>query len=204
MRYKTLFKHLVLKRFMIPLGIYRTEKVSFAALDPASNEEEDENEENNQIEEAKNSEDGGEGAETGRNDDDAAEDFKQMAEKKKKAQKGGDKSKEGEKDNEKYMKEIKYVITNPDKDLKLKENDTVFVLAQNDPKDPNVYWEDQPRKSTFFNFNTFDNKQPGQNISSALVKPKKVGLPPRGGGRLAVIQEEEDQSEIKINEQLQV
>ena len=142
MRYKSLFKHLVLKRFMIPLGIYRTEKVSFAALDPASNEEEDENEEINQIEEAKNSEDGGEGADTGRNDDDAAEDFKQMAEKKKKAQKGGEKSKEGEKDNEKYMKEIKYVRTNPDKDLKLKENDTVFVLAPNDPKDPNVYWED--------------------------------------------------------------
>jgi hypothetical protein len=33
----TLFKHLVLKRFMIPLGIYRTENVSFAALDPARN-----------------------------------------------------------------------------------------------------------------------------------------------------------------------
>ncbi len=141
MRYKTLFKHLVLKRFMIPLGIYRTEKVSFAALDPASNEEEDENGENNQIEEGKNSEDGGDGADTGRNqEDEAAEDFKEMTEKKKKAQK--DKSKETEKDNEKYMKEIKYVITNPDKDLKLKENDTVFVLAQNDPKDPNVYWED--------------------------------------------------------------
>lgn len=26
---------------MIPLGIYRTEKVSFASLDPASNEEEE-------------------------------------------------------------------------------------------------------------------------------------------------------------------
>jgi hypothetical protein len=142
MRYKTLFKHLVLKRFMIPLGIYRTEKVSFAALDPTSNEEEDEN--NNQIEEAKNSEDGGEGgAETGRNqEDEIAEDFKEMTEKKKKGQKDNEKSKDGEKDNEKYMKEIKYVITNPDKDLKLKENDTVFVLAQNDPKDPNVYWED--------------------------------------------------------------
>jgi len=82
MRYKTLFKHLVLKRFMIPLGIYRTEKVSFAALDPTSNEEEDKN--NNQIEEVKNSEDGGDGAETGRNqEDDVAEDFKEMAEKKK-------------------------------------------------------------------------------------------------------------------------
>ena len=81
-----------------------------------------------------------------------------MGEQRKKKKQKGDKSKEGEKDNEKYMKEIKYVITNPDKDLKLMENDTVFVLAQNDPKDPNVYWEDQQRKSTFFNFNTFDKQ----------------------------------------------
>ena len=58
---------------------------------------------------------------------------------------------------EKYKKEIKYVITNPDKDLVLKENDLVFVLAQNDPKDPNVYWEDQPNKS-FFNFKNVDIK----------------------------------------------
>lgn len=147
MRYKTLFKHLVLKRFMIPLGIYRTEKVSFAALDPSSKEEDD-NENNNQLAEGKNSEDEGE-ADTGKNQDQEgiAEDFKAMADlKKKNAEKGGtrkDKSKESQKDDgEKYMKEIKYVITNPDKDLKLKENDTVFVLAQNDPKDPNVYWED--------------------------------------------------------------
>lgn len=164
MRYKTLFKHLVLKRFMIPLGIYRTEKVSFAALDLASNEEDD-NENNNQIEEGKNSEDDGED-DTGKNQEGAPEDFEGMANlKNKNAQKDSarkNKSKQSQKDDgEKYMKEIKYVITNPDKDLKLKENDTVFVLAQNDPKDPNVYWEDQPKKSTFFNFNTFDNKQPG-------------------------------------------
>jgi hypothetical protein len=38
MKYKTLFKHLVLKRFMIPLGIYRMERVSFAALDPSYND----------------------------------------------------------------------------------------------------------------------------------------------------------------------
>jgi hypothetical protein len=35
MKYKALFKKLVLKRFMIPLGIYRTERVSFAGLDPS-------------------------------------------------------------------------------------------------------------------------------------------------------------------------
>ncbi len=84
MRYKTLFKHLVLKRFMIPLGIYRTEKVSFAALDLASNEEDD-NENNNQLEEGKNSEDDGED-DTGKNQDqkDVPEDFEGMANLKKK------------------------------------------------------------------------------------------------------------------------
>lgn len=65
-----------------------------------------------------------------------------MADKKKKQVKNQNKSKESQKDEDRYLKEIKYVITNPDKDLKLQENDTVFVLAQNDPKDPNVYWED--------------------------------------------------------------
>ena len=35
LKYKALFKHLVIKRFMIPLGIYRTERVSFAGLDPS-------------------------------------------------------------------------------------------------------------------------------------------------------------------------
>jgi potassium large conductance calcium-activated channel subfamily M alpha protein 1 len=35
MKYKALFKQLVTKRFMIPLGIYRMEKVSFAGLDPS-------------------------------------------------------------------------------------------------------------------------------------------------------------------------
>lgn len=56
---------------------------------------------------------------------------------------------------EKYKKLIRYVITNPDKDLDLKEDDTVFVLAQNDPKDPNVFWEDQPKKGMFINFDNF-------------------------------------------------
>jgi hypothetical protein len=38
-KYKALFKYLVTKRFIIPLGIYRTEMVSFQALDPAYEEE---------------------------------------------------------------------------------------------------------------------------------------------------------------------
>ena len=45
MKYKTLFKYLVMSRSMIPLGIYRTERVSFKSLDPSyepSIEEEDE------------------------------------------------------------------------------------------------------------------------------------------------------------------
>ena len=62
---------------------------------------------------------------------------------------------EGGENEEKYKKLIKYVITNPDKDLILKEDDTVFVLAQNDPKDPNVHWEDQPKKGKFINFENF-------------------------------------------------
>ena len=171
LRYKTLFKHLVLKRFMIPLGIYRTEKVSFAGLDPVSNEDD---EDQSQNEEEKKKQEGDnesgqsqEGASAG-DGNNKGEDFKSMVDKKKKDQKkkneqdgDGNKSTESDKENDKYLKEIKYVITNPDKDLKLKENDTVFVLAQNDPKDPNVYWEDQPKRSTFFNFSAFDKNKPG-------------------------------------------
>ena len=47
LKYKQLFKYLVMMRSMIPLGIYRTERVSFKVLDPnyeessGSEEEED-------------------------------------------------------------------------------------------------------------------------------------------------------------------
>jgi len=57
LKYKSLFKHLVMKRFMIPLGIYRTEKVSFAALDPARD----------------GGDEDGEDDDNGKNDDDAEE-----------------------------------------------------------------------------------------------------------------------------------
>lgn len=45
------------------------------------------------------------------------------------------------KDEEKDVKEIKYVVTNPSKELKLRKDDLVFVLAQADPGDPNK-WDD--------------------------------------------------------------
>ena len=38
-------------------------------------------------------------------------------------------------------KEIKYVITNPSKSIKLRPDDLVFVLAQNDPSSPET-WDD--------------------------------------------------------------
>jgi len=59
LRYKTLFKNLVLKRFMIPLGIYRTEKVSFAALDPSNEEEENNQLENGEVDDEEGGAEGG-------------------------------------------------------------------------------------------------------------------------------------------------
>lgn len=53
------------------------------------------------------------------------------------------------------MKEIKYVVSNPPKDLKLKENDLVFVLSQSDPGDPEK-WEDF---KFFDEFEDFDEKK---------------------------------------------
>ena len=37
---------------------------------------------------------------------------------------------------ESHIKEIKYVVTNPEKDTRLEKSDLVFVLARNDPGDP--------------------------------------------------------------------
>jgi len=39
------------------------------------------------------------------------------------------------------MKEINYVVTNPNKETRLKKNDLVFVLAKTDPGDPET-WDD--------------------------------------------------------------
>lgn len=39
------------------------------------------------------------------------------------------------------MKPVKYVVTNPDKDTRLEPEDLVFVLAKQDPGDPET-WDD--------------------------------------------------------------
>ena len=96
---------------------------------------------------------------------------------------------------------IKYVITNPDKDLILKEGDTVFVLAQNDPKDPNVHWEDQPKKGMFINFDNFSVQNTAKPSTPEIKKP---ATPTLRAGRIAIVHEDEESNEIKINEQLQV
>ena len=53
-------------------------------------------------------------------------------------------------DNGKDFKKIKYVVTNPDKDTRLEETDLVFVLAKQDPGDPEL-WDDynENNKSMF-------------------------------------------------------
>ena len=55
---------------------------------------------------------------------------------------------------EQVMKEIKYVVTNPDKDVRLTATDLVFVLAKNDPGDPET-WDDYNEK----NKDMFDQNQ---------------------------------------------
>lgn len=47
---------------------------------------------------------------------------------------------------EKIMKEIKYVVTNPSKNTKLEENDLVFVLSKEEPGDPET-WDDYNEKN---------------------------------------------------------
>lgn len=47
------------------------------------------------------------------------------------------------------LKEIKYVITNPQKNIKLRADDLVFVLSQNDPN----------KEETWDDYNYFNNKK---------------------------------------------
>lgn len=143
-KYKSLFKHLVIKRFMIPLGIYRTEKVSFKVLDPNYRpSESSEDESSVDMDKALMLPNDLNGSDGGQAPSGPAPTRKKTAH--------GKNDKDGEKSDKR--KAIKYVISNPDKDLRLKEKDVVFVLAQYDPKDPNVSWDDQPGKGGFFNFN---------------------------------------------------
>lgn len=46
-----------------------------------------------------------------------------------------------EKVKDSVMKEISYVVTNPNKETRLRKNDLVFVLAKHDPGNPET-WDD--------------------------------------------------------------
>jgi hypothetical protein len=56
--------------------------------------------------------------------------------------------------NERDYSEFKYVVTNPEKDTKLREDDKVFVLSKNDPGDPEK-WDE----FNYANKEMFDPKQ---------------------------------------------
>ena len=62
---------------------------------------------------------------------------------------------------------IKYVVTNPDKETKLHEDDLVFVLARHYPGDPDLWDEFDQR-----NNDMFDAQQHKliQNINTMMLK----------------------------------
>lgn len=90
-KYSKLFDYLTTRRYMIPLGLYRSTKVDFRS-------------------------------------------FKDDEEKRRKNPKQ-------DKQDTSDEKEIKYVVTNPPKNMRLRENDLVFVLSQQDPGAPDT-WDD--------------------------------------------------------------
>ena len=60
---------------------------------------------------------------------------------KKQKQNGQEMGRDDQAENDEFNKKIKYVVTNPDKDTRLEEEDLVFVLAKSDPGDPET-WDD--------------------------------------------------------------
>ena len=68
------------------------------------------------------------------------------------------------------MKEMRYVVTNPDKETKLKIDDIVFVLAKQEPGDPDK-WDDFSQISK----GTFDSNQNRlvSNINNMMLKKSK-------------------------------
>ena len=65
---------------------------------------------------------------------------------------------------------MRYVVTNPDKETKLKEDDIVFVLAKQEPGDPDK-WDDFSQISK----GTFDSNQNRlvSNINNMMLKKSK-------------------------------
>lgn len=61
------------------------------------------------------------------------------------------------------MQEIKYVVTNPSKDLLLRDNDVVFVLALADPRDHQHWEENVTLGESEMNLDNQDNFKPTKN-----------------------------------------
>lgn len=152
---------------MIPLGIYRTERVSFKMEDSLHD---------------RGGEHGGSGdtsVDGGYHPNDNAQLNIQVDETMKKGQtfKHGNNNNQQQINDDKEVKdkkEIKYVITNPDKELILKDKDVVFVLAQNDPREHMLEDQNQ-KKGNFFNFNNLDNVG-SKRKPTALTKAPVVDL----------------------------
>ena len=85
-KYSNLFDYLTTRRYMIPIGLYRTKEVNYNLFQEDDSKK---NVSNNYGRQANQKED--------------------------------------------CLKEIRYVITNPQKSIKLRSDDKVFVLAQSDP-----------------------------------------------------------------------
>lgn len=75
---------------------------------------------------------------------------------------------------------IKYVVTNPDKDTKLHEDDLVFVLARHNPGDPDLWDEFDQR-----NNDMFDAKQHKliQNINNMMLKSTTRAVRQKAAGK---------------------
>ena len=69
------------------------------------------------------------------------------------------------------MKQIKYVVSNPEKDTRLEKTDLVFVLARNDPGDPEQWDEYTQNNKDMFDAN--QNKLMAQ-IDEMTIKNKKM------------------------------
>ena len=69
------------------------------------------------------------------------------------------------------FKLVQYVVTNPDKDTRLEKDDLVFVLAKQDPGDPET-WDDYNENNKIM-FDQNQNNLMGNIGDMCLNKPQK-------------------------------
>jgi hypothetical protein len=69
------------------------------------------------------------------------------------------------------FKSVKYVVTNPDQDTRLEKDDLVFVLAKQDPGDPET-WDDYNENNKIM-FDQNQNNLMGNINDMCLNKPQK-------------------------------